>query len=446
MKTIDTAEALAQIALLLDGVDHAARAQLSHPERLNLVTNVRAVANRIEALVGVLISEADQAGSSMAVRGTPTTTWLGLSGQASAAEAASLVFTGRDLAAHPAARDAALAGRIGAKQVRAVHTAMNELPDDLGAEQRAAAEQLLVAQAERTPAKRVAAAAPAVLAAVAPDHPDLGVENQLAALDAQRKRAQSRRALTFSSDGDGSTLLRGSLPTLDAAPLIKLIEAYTESDRRRGRDRLDRLSESRTPEQRRADALLALVTQHQLDRRAPAVAGDRPRVVVTMRERELRELAEQHGVLDAGQAISAGELRRLCCDADLVPAVLGAKSEVLDIGRAQRLVSPAIRRALSIRDGGCVFPGCEVPDARCEAHHIVAWYAGGRSSMANLVLLCPHHHQLLEPLRFFTGPPPDRWQIRLDADGLPEVLPPARVDAERKPIPARRGPTLARAG
>ena len=109
---------------------------------------------------------------------------------------------------------------------------MSELPTDLDAAQRQTAEQLLVDRAERTPANQLETLAPQVLAEVAPEHPDLGVESQLAALDAQRKRARARRGLTFLSDGDGSTLIKGSLPTLDAAPLIKLVEAYTESDRR----------------------------------------------------------------------------------------------------------------------------------------------------------------------------------------------------------------------
>lgn len=63
-------------------------------------------------------------------------------------------------------------------------------------------------------------------------------------------------------------------------------------------------------------------------------------------------------------------MRRLCCDADLMPVVLGAASEILDVGRTQRLVTPAIRKALSLRDGGCVFPNCTAPDASCEAHHL----------------------------------------------------------------------------
>lgn len=157
---------------------------------------------------------------------------------------------------------------------------------------------------------------------------------------------------------------------------------------------------------------------------------------MTIDEGALRERAEQAGLLPDGTEIGAGDLRRLCCDAEILPVVLGSGSEVVDLGRTVRLVTPELRSALVARDGGCSFPGCGVPEERCEAHHLVPWWAGGATNLDNLVLLCPHHHALVEPSRFFPGrgDPPDRWQIRLAADGIPEVVPPRRVDPERRPI------------
>lgn len=153
----------------------------------------------------------------------------------------------------------------------------------------------------------------------------------------------------------------------------------------------------------------------------------------------LRAKAEQAGRLEGGQAITAGDLRRLCCDADVVPAVLGGASEVLDVGRAHRLVPPGLRRALGLRDRGCAFPTCHAPDPRCEAHHIVPWWAGGATSLTNLVLLCPHHHGVVEPPRFWSGPPPDRWTVRVADDGLPEFVPPRGLDPSRTPQRRPRG-------
>jgi len=128
-------------------------------------------------------------------------------------------------------------------------------------------------------------------------------------------------------------------------------------------------------------------------------------------------------LLPDGRELSAGELRRLCCDANLIPAVLGARSEPLDVGRAQRLVTPAIRRALTLRDQHCAFPSCDTPASRCDAHHITPWRDGGPTALGNLVLLCPHHHGLVEPDPFSSR---DQWQVSIHTDGYPVFRPPAR--------------------
>lgn len=88
-----------------------------------------------------------------------------------------------------------------------------------------------------------------------------------------------------------------------------MVEADRRAGRDRSRDRLDARAESRTPAQRRADALCVLVSAWQKGGKVKHVAGDRPRVVVTMRESDLRDRAERAGILDSGALIGAGELR-----------------------------------------------------------------------------------------------------------------------------------------
>jgi hypothetical protein len=70
-----------------------------------------------------------------------------------------------------------------------------------------------------------------------------------------------------------------------------------------------------------------------------------------------------------------------------------ADGSVLDVGRRTRTISPALRRALTDRDGGCRFPGCDA--ARCDAHHLKHWADGGETSLDNTILLCRFHHRLV---------------------------------------------------
>ncbi|MFP5417009.1 MAG: DUF222 domain-containing protein [Actinomycetes bacterium] len=432
--SLATSSALAQVEALLASVDHTSRAALPAVERLALVDSADRVARRADALRAVLIAEADRSKASMVAKGTPMTSYLASSGQRSSREAAALVFSGRDALARERTRDALLAGEVTLQQSRAINDVLGELPATMAPEQFDRAELLLLEQASHTHAKRLALQTRSVLEAVAPDHD--ASDDEQSRLEARTRAARRNRALWFIADGRGSVQIKGSLAEVDAAPLVKLVDAYMASDRRSSdgsESPSDLLGESRSPEQRRADALLALVAAHSQRRGGPRLAGDRPRVVVTMTEESLRRRAEQAGLLDTGASIAAGDLRRLCCDAEITPVVLGTQSEVLDLGATERLVTPPLRRALSARDGGCVFPSCDAADAACEAHHLIPWWAGGATALSNLVLLCPHHHGIVEPPRFWSGPPPDRWECRLAADGRPEFLPPRRLCRDRIP-------------
>jgi hypothetical protein len=104
--------------------------------------------------------------------------------------------------------------------------------------------------------------------------------------------------------------------------------------------------------------------------------------------------AAQIGTTDlAGTPISAGEARRLACTAGIIPAILGGKSEPLDLGRTRRLFTPAQRKALKIRDQHCRAEGCTVPATWCDAHHQNPWSQGGNTDLTDGILLCGHHHR-----------------------------------------------------
>jgi hypothetical protein len=131
------------------------------------------------------------------------------------------------------------------------------------------------------------------------------------------------------------------------------------------------------------------------------------------------------GQLNTGERLSPAMIRRLACDAAILPAVLGGAGQVLDLGRSRRLFSGAIRRALDLRDGGCAFPGCDRAPIWCE-EHLLTWLLGGETTVDNGVLVCRVHHRLLHE--------PDGWRVRLGADRLPEFIPPPWIDPERKPL------------
>ncbi|WP_328305294.1 HNH endonuclease signature motif containing protein [Actinomycetospora sp. NBC_00405] len=166
---------------------------------------------------------------------------------------------------------------------------------------------------------------------------------------------------------------------------------------------------------------------------APAPAPETNRgpgralLTITMDHRWL-QLAIGHGTLDSGALSDPATVRRWACDADIVPLVLGSKSEPLDIGRRSRLIPDAMRRALTFRDGGCTFPGCTRRPRRCHAHHIDHWGEGGPTCLDNLTLLCRHHHQVIHH---------GHWRIDM-IDGLPWFTPPPWIDPERQPRPGGR--------
>jgi len=83
---------------------------------------------------------------------------------------------------------------------------------------------------------------------------------------------------------------------------------------------------------------------------------------------------------------------------------MGPDGQPLDVGRATRSISPALRRALTVRDGGCRWAGCDRPAAWTDAHHLISWAHGGETKLSLLVLLCrPHHRQVHEGGYTITG-------------------------------------------
>jgi len=426
---LPASQVLAEVDALLDRVDPR-RARLNPGERLELVRLARRVRGRIDALTGVVTAEADRARASEQAAGTPLASWLGMGETVSRREAAGALRQARTVVQHPLVGEAAVAGRLGTSQARAITDVLDGLAPELDESQQERAEQVLVALAGHLDADQLAKSAGRVLKQVVPERAHDTRERQL---QREAETAQRQRSLRFFFEG-ASVRFDGSLPRLAAEEWISRLDAHAEHTRRTALERRDPLGATITPEQRRADALIALIHTSSTGRSEPEAPAP-ARVLVGLSYDKLAAGAAEAGLIGDGQALSAGELRRICCDAELIPVVLGSASQVLDVGRAARLVTPGLRDALIARDGGCTFPGCDGPVSRCEAHHVVPWWAGGATALSNLTLLCHQHHGLVEPARFSIR---DQWQVRIAGDGLPEFTPPARQDPQRKPIRHRR--------
>lgn len=143
--------------------------------------------------------------------------------------------------------------------------------------------------------------------------------------------------------------------------------------------------------------------------------------------------------LGFGGPVSSATVALVLCDAAVGRISVDEAGAPLDVGRERRLVTPAIRKALQIRDRGCAFPGCGRPVGWTDAHHCIPWAEGGATSVDNCVLLCRMHHTAVH----HTG-----WEVFIGHDRHPwfrEPIDPTRPGRERRVLRshARRTLTLA---
>jgi hypothetical protein len=254
------------------------------------------------------------------------------------------------------------------------------------------------------------------------DHvaPQVAERLEAKALERAERRAWRQRGLTLSPPTGGMVRLSGHLTVEDAATISAVLDPL--SGPTGGRD-----ADSRSPAQARADALVEVCRLALRTGELPDSGGEPPQLAVTV---ALDPLTRRLGVgrLDGGDRVSPSAVRRLACDARILPLLLGGTGQVLDAGRARRLATGPLRRALVVRDRGCCFPACDRSPRWADAHHIRSWTRGGGTDLANLVLLCRHHHRLIHE---------GDWTVRMAADGLPEFLPPPVLG---QPQPPRRNP------
>lgn len=317
-------------------------------------------------------------------------------------------------------------GKVSLAQAEAIVSGLRKLPARLTRSELTRCQESILDHAGTLGPSELRTLAARLLEVIDPEQAETEEAKRLAA---EERAARRDRFLRLSPDFHGSMRITGQLPVADAAQLAAQLDALMPSI-----SSYAETGEAPGPDVRRADALVLLCQAAANSGTLPAHGGDRPTVHITMDYDTLVTGLGRVGMLanDELDGISAGEARRMACDAGIVPMVLDGGSRPLDVGREKRLFTPAMIAAFAARDKGCAFPNCHVPPASCHAHHIVPWWNDGPTSLTNGVLLCPHHHRQVEPDPNQSAE--SQWQVHLDAvTGLPWFTPPTYVDPRRRP-------------
>ncbi|WP_216214963.1 HNH endonuclease signature motif containing protein [Amycolatopsis aidingensis] len=303
---------------------------------------------------------------------------------------------------------AALAeGAIGPEHLEVIRATVAKFPQPIHLADREHAEALLTKAAREYEPHTVGSLGKEILARLDQDG-NPPTEDEL---------ARPERFLDWRTTRDGR--LRGTfdLDAETAAVLTGLVEPRAKH--RGTKEEPDRRSKF----QRQGDAFAdVLRVAAGCPEEGPTEAGEPFTVMVSITLEDLKH-GTGYGLLHGQESYSAAQIRRMACDSYVVPAVLGSKGEILDIGQRTRAVPLAIRRALILRDRGCSFPGCRKKPKQCDAHHVIFWANGGPTALYNLTLLCWFHHNLIHHTE---------WEVRM-RNGLPEFIPPAFLDPKRRP-------------
>ncbi|MCP2322803.1 hypothetical protein HDA40_001310 [Hamadaea flava] len=414
-----------------------------------ITDEVRRVHATIQALSGrflTLIGAADSRDIPHNAGATGTANWLSYLLAMRHRDAQAWTKLAGMLPAVPVVEAALADGRVNVEQARVIAKTVHDLPSGVGELGKAKAAEVLtkLATDDRLLPEVLEKHQRQILETVAPEIADDKLRRDL---DRAERSAYDRRDFTLIPYGEGEYRVRGILDT-EAAAIVRTaldplsgprkpaptVAAAIGADACGGSDAVNddcaaaRVvpgePDPRSAGARRADALVEVCQRIMDAGELPDNGGEKPHLTITLPWDALQAKVAA-GLLDTGDLLTPETVRRLACDAMIIPAVLGGDGQVLDVGRARRLIDGPLRRALVLRDKGCAFPGCERPPQWCHGHHLKAWADGGTTCLANSVLLCGFHHREIHH---------GLWEVRMRPDGLPEFLPPAFVDPLRRAV------------
>lgn len=229
---------------------------------------------------------------------------------------------------------------------------------------------------------------------------------EITAARATERFERQRRATTlrhWTDKDSGMLCFRGELDPEHGAAFVQLLEAAM--------DRLfaDTVPDTCPTDERKWGHLRALALMDLISR--PSGQGGRavPEMIIVVDHDTIRDGVHEHShiTVTGDVDLPVDTLRRLACEADLVPAVLDSRGVVLDVGRSRRLATVHQRRALRVMYDTCAIPGCGAVFDHCRIHHLHWWEHDGPTDLANLLPLCSRHHHAAHE---------GGWQLGLDAD------------------------------
>ena len=413
----------ARITSAVDALAGEDPALLSLPEQVTRLRTIGWLIDRLEAERVRLVGTAERTGA-LADHGSATAaSWLRRHSTLTASQAAERAKIARRLSDLPVIADAFRAGDIGIAHA----TQIDRLCRDVGVDQVTGVQAELITAAKRL--RDVAEFARMCAGwrhALRPD-----------AADDADDRAYANRRVSLSSTFDGVFHLSGVLDAEAGATLATAIDAFLTHDPPDTPPELQR-----SIDQRRADALLAVGQAALASQNAPEVAGARPQLIVRVNLADLLnhpDHPDHHRLpgggrgsgspptVDWGGVIGRETLSRLFDDCAITRIIVDGDGRPLDVGTTTRVWPAAIRKAITERDRGCRFDGCDRPPAWCDIDHIVPVEAHGPTAVDNGILLCRHHHRAKRRDGWWPTLHADATVTWIHADGRTRIDPPPHI-------------------
>ncbi|MET0734585.1 MAG: DUF222 domain-containing protein [Microbacterium sp.] len=336
----------------------------------------------------------------------------------------------------PALRDAMLSGVVGIDGILAVAGPLLDIRDRVAIQDVLLADDVLAAQARGEGPD----AAPPAAADVLRMHAQVWATalDQDGAEPRERDIAL-RRGITLGHVRNGVIPISGGLLPDVAAQFVRIVDAtssggvrFDDRDAETDLDTRDgRLLDDRTRPQRLHDAFALALSVAARSGDLPTIGGAAPILIVAVRAEDLADETGWATAEGIDEPVTLSVARHVGCGGVVQRVALNREGRILRLGTEERLFNRHQRRAIALRDGGCVIPGCGVPAGRCEVHHVLDHVKGGPTHTENGVLLCWWHHRFID-----SGP----WKIRMDR-GVPEVQAPSWFDRSGRWRPVTRSRT-----